>query len=95
MWSVLWVKTHGVFFNHHDARFAHHIVDTTVFTYHVLQKTVDIPSLQACPVNDDILCPSDYQSGIPIDLKPYPAFGYSTVIINSLGLRAPPRYFFS
>ena len=76
-------------FDHHDAKFIHHISNAVIYVYDAQQSTADVLPLQACPIDNSPLYQADLY-GISVILKPYLAFGYPAVIINSLGLRAPP-----
>jgi len=78
-------------FNHHDAKFVHHVNEVVVSAYYQAEKPmVDVSVLQTYPIDDSFLYQANHLSAIPIVLKPYSAFNYSAVVINSLGLRAPP-----
>lgn len=87
--SFLGEGTSTLFDHHDDAKFIHHVSDVVISVYDAQQSTVDVLPLQACPIDNSLLYQADLY-GIPIILKPYLASGYPAVIINSLGLRAPP-----
>lgn len=83
-------------FSHHVADYSHYEIGNLNVAIHHVQQTatsLHVQSPAVCiPATDNNLSPADPPHYVSVMPKPYLVSDYSAIIVNSLGLRAPPSY---